>query len=77
MITNKMRPIHPGEIPREEYLNPSGLSANELAIALGENTPKINDIVREKQGITPNTTLRITRYFGGDTPIWLNLQTAV
>lgn len=74
MITNNMRAIHPGEILREEYLKPLDMSANALAIALRVNAPKINDIVREKRGITPDTALRLTRYFGGDAQTWLNLQ---
>ena len=76
MIKNKMRPIHPGEILREEYLIPLEMSANALAIALRVSAPKINDIVREKRGITPDTALRLSRFFGGDAQSWLNLQNA-
>lgn len=76
MITNNMRPIHPGEILREEYLEPLGMSANALAIALRVSAPKINDVVREKRSVTPDTALRLARYFGGDAQSWLNLQTA-
>jgi len=71
-----MRPIHPGEILREEYLTPLEMSANALAIALRVSAPKINDIVREKRGITPDTALRLSRFFGGDAQSWLNLQNA-
>jgi len=76
MIKNNMRPIHPGEILREEYLTPLEMSANALAIALRVSAPKINDIVREKRGITPDTVLRLSRFFGGDAQSWLNLQNA-
>ena len=76
MIKNNMRPIHPGEILREEYLTPLEMSANALAIALRVSAPKINDIVREKRGITPDTALRLSRFFGGDAQSWLNLQNA-
>ncbi len=76
MIDNKMRPIHPGEILREEYLEPYGMSSNALAIALRVNAPRINDIVRERRAITPDTALRLARYFGGDAQSWLNLQVA-
>ena len=76
MMKNEMRLIHPGEILREEYLIPLEMSANALAIALRVSAPKINDIVREKRGITPDTALRLSRFFGGDAQSWLNLQNA-
>jgi len=76
MGKNKMRAIHPGEVLREEFLIPLGMSANALAIALRVPAPRINDIVRERRGITPDTALRLARYFGGDAESWLNLQTA-
>ena len=76
MIKNEMRLIHPGEVLREEYLIPLEMSANALAIALRVSAPKINDIVREKRGITPDTALRLSRFFGGDAQSWLNLQNA-
>ena len=64
MATNNMRPIHPGEILREEYLLPLGLSANALAMDLHVPAPRINDIVRERRAVTPDTALRLARYFG-------------
>jgi addiction module HigA family antidote len=73
---NGMRPIHPGEILREEYLAPLGMTANALANALHVTPARINDIVRERRGITPDTALRLARYFGGDAETWLNLQQA-
>ena len=76
MFKNGMRPIHPGEILREEYLVPLGLSANALARALGVTTARVNDIVRERRGITGDTALRLARYFGTDAQSWLNLQAA-
>jgi addiction module HigA family antidote len=76
MIKNGMRPIHPGEILREEYLAPLGLSANALARALGVTPARINDVVRERRGITGDTALRLARYFGTDAQSWLNLQAA-
>ena len=63
MATNKMRPIHPGEILREEYLAPLGISAHALAMALRVPAPRINDIVRERRTVTPDTALRLARYF--------------
>lgn len=73
---NKMRPIHPGEVLREEFLEPLGLSANALATALRVPAPRINDIVRERRAITPDTALRLARYFGTTPQFWLNLQTS-
>lgn len=76
MTKNGMRPIHPGEILREDYLVPLDLSANALAKALCVTPARINDIVRERRGVTPDTALRLARYFGGDAQSWLNLQQA-
>lgn len=76
MAKNKMRPVHPGEILREDYLEPLGMSAHALAMALHVAAPRINDIVLERRAITPDTALRLARYFGGDAQSWLNLQSA-
>ena len=72
--TNKMRPIHPGEILREEFLVPLGMSAHALALELRVPAPRINDIVRERRAITPDTALRLARYFGTTPQFWMNLQ---
>jgi addiction module HigA family antidote len=71
---NKMRPIHPGEILREEFLVPHGLSAHALAQALRVPAPRINDIARERRAVTPDTALRLARFFGTTPQFWLNLQ---
>jgi addiction module HigA family antidote len=76
MATNNMRPIHPGEILREEYLAPLGMSANALAMALHVPAPRINDVVRERRAVTPDTALRLARYFDTTAQFWLNLQSA-
>ncbi len=76
MSINKMRPIHPGEILREEFLLPAGMTANALARALRVNAPRINDIVRERRGITPDTALRLAAFLQTSPEFWLNLQTA-
>lgn len=76
MFKNGMRPVHPGEILREDYLVPAALSANALARALHVPAPRINDIVRERRGISADTAMRLARYFGGDARSWLNLQAA-
>ena len=73
-IRNGMRPIHPGEILREEFLVPLNLSANALAIALGVPAPRINDIARERRGISADTALRLSRYFGTSAEFWMGLQ---
>jgi addiction module HigA family antidote len=71
---HKLLPIHPGEILREEFLAPLGISANELALALRVPATRINDIVREKRGITADTALRLSRYFGTTPRFWMNMQ---
>lgn len=75
MTNNKMRAIHPGEILREEFLAPLGMSANALSMALRVPAPRVNDIVRERRAITPDTALRLARYFDTTPEFWLNLQT--
>jgi addiction module HigA family antidote len=73
---NRMRPIYPGEILREEFLVQLGLSASALALELKVPAPGINDIVREGHAITPDTALRLSRYFGTSPEFWMDLQTA-
>lgn len=73
-IVNGMRPIHPGEILREEFLEPLGLTAHALALALHVPAPRINDIVRERRAITADTALRLSRFFGTSTEFWTGLQ---
>lgn len=72
---NKLPPIHPGEILREEFLIPLNMSINALAIALRVPATRLHEIVKERRGITPDTALRLARYFGGNAQFWLNLQT--
>jgi addiction module HigA family antidote len=71
---NRMRPVHPGEILREDYLVPLGMSAHALAVALGVPATRIHEIVNERRGISADTAERLARYFGGDAVSWLNLQ---
>jgi len=75
-IKNGMRPVHPGEILREDFLIPMEMSANALSKALHVPAPRINDIVRERRGITADTAMRLARYFGGEARSWMNLQTS-
>lgn len=76
MATNKMRPIHPGEIIREEFLVPLNMTSHALAMALHVPAPRINDIVRERRAVTPDTALRLARYFDTTAQFWLNLQSS-
>jgi addiction module HigA family antidote len=76
MFSNQMRPVHPGEILREEYLKPLDMSVNALAEALHLTATRINDIVREQRGVTPDTAMRLARYFNTTPEFWLNLQQA-
>jgi len=74
MTHNGMRPIHPGEILREEYLEPLGMSVNALSKTLHVPATRMNEIVRERRGISTDTALRLARYFGTSERFWLNLQ---
>ena len=71
--TNRMRPVHPGEILRGE-LDELGLSANALAKALAVPTNRITAILKGQRGVTADTALRLSRYFGTTPQFWLNLQ---
>ena len=73
---NGMRPVHPGEVLREEYLTPLNLSGNALAEALHISPSRINDIVLERRGVTADTAVRLARAFGTSAQFWLNLQSA-
>jgi addiction module HigA family antidote len=72
--TNRMRPVHPGEILREDFLAPLDMSAHALATALRVPATRIHEIVNERRSVTPDTAERLARYFGGDAVSWLNLQ---
>ena len=68
--------VHPGESLREEFLEPMGISAHRLGVELRVSPPTVNDIVREKRGITPEMAARLAKYFGTSEQFWLNLQDA-
>lgn len=71
----KNRPsTHPGEMLREEFLNPMGLTQKELADAIRVPFQRINEIVSGKRGLTPSTALRLAKFFGMSAGFWLNLQ---
>ena len=74
-MPNQMRPIHPGEILKGE-MEELGLSARQLAMALGVPTNRVTSIVHEARALTADTALRLARYFGTSPEFWLNLQSA-
>lgn len=76
MMKYGMRPVHPGGILREEFLEPMGMSVDALARALKVSTPRMNETVRERRGITADTAMRLARSTGGDARSWLDLQAA-
>jgi addiction module HigA family antidote len=78
-ITRKGTPswrVHPGEILREEFLKPLGMSTYELAKRLHVPVPRVNDIVLERRGISADTAVRLSRFFGTTEQFWMNLQAA-
>ncbi len=73
-MSDKLEPIHPGEILAEEFLKPMGLSQNRLANEIGVSPRRINEIVLGKRRITADTALRLARYFSMSAQFWLGLQ---
>lgn len=74
-MTDRLPNIHPGEVLFEEFLKPLELSQNRLARDLGVPPRRINEIVLGKRSVTPDTALRLARYFGTSERFWLGLQT--
>ncbi len=74
MNAQRLKPVHPGEILFEEFLNPLGISQNKLALDVGVPPRRINEIVHGKRRITADTALRLGRYFGMSPQFWLGLQ---
>src|SRR5580692_8222526 len=72
--TTLMPPVHPGEILREDFMKPLGLSVNKLALELRVPATRIGEIVHERRRITAETTLRLARFFKTNAEFWLNLQ---
>jgi addiction module HigA family antidote len=70
----KVAPVHPGEILREEFMQPLGLSQTRLGRDLGVSPRRINEIVHGKPSVTAHTALRLNRYFGTSAGFWLGLQ---
>ena len=70
----KIRPVHPGELLNEEFLKPMNISQNKLGRDLGVSPRRINEIVHGKRGVTADTALRLSTYFGNSASFWLGLQ---
>jgi addiction module HigA family antidote len=73
-MADKLSPVHPGEVLLEEFLIPMGMSQNRLALDIRVPTRRINEIVHGKRRVTPDTALRLARYFGMSPQFWLGLQ---
>jgi addiction module HigA family antidote len=73
-MTDKLFPIHPGEVLLEEFIKPMNLSQNHLAINIGVDARHINEIVLGKRSITADTALRLARFFGNSPQLWMGLQ---
>ena len=67
-------PTHPGEMLLEEFVKPLKMTQSDLAEKLGVSYPRVNELIHEKRGITPDTALRLEKLFGMDAQFWLNLQ---
>ena len=74
-MTDKLSPVHPGEVLFEEFIKPMNLSQNRLAIDIGVDARRINEIVLGKRSVTADTALRLARFFGNSPQFWLGLQT--
>ncbi|WKZ13377.1 MAG: HigA family addiction module antitoxin [Gammaproteobacteria bacterium] len=74
MRTKRLPNVHPGEVLREEFLQPLGLTSYRLAKELHVTQPRVNDLVLEKRGITADMALRLGTYFGTSPEFWMNLQ---
>ena len=73
-MAKALRPVHPGEVLREDFMKPLGLSMNKLALDLRVPVTRIAEIVHERRGITADTALRLARYFNTTPEFWINLQ---
>ncbi len=72
--TDKMAPIHPGEVLMKDFIEGFGITQNKLAVSIGVPPRRINEIVHGKRGITADTALRLAKYFGTSAEFWINLQ---
>jgi len=73
-ISTHREPTHPGEMLREEFLLPMGISQRDLADAIHVPYQRVNELINKKRGVTPSTALRLAKFFGVTADYWLNLQ---
>jgi addiction module HigA family antidote len=73
-IPSDRTPTHPGVMLREEFLNPLGITQRDLADGILVPYQRVNEIINQKRGITPDTALRLAKYFGNTPGFWMNLQ---
>lgn len=73
--SNRLRPVHPGDILLHDFLEPLEMTPYALAKAIGVVVPRVNDIARGKRAVTADTALRLAKYFGTTGQFWMNLQT--
>ena len=74
--SERLPPIHPGEILREDFMKPLGISMNRLALDLRVPVTRVTEIVHQRRGITPDTALRLGRYFNTSARFWMNAQSS-
>ena len=74
MTNDKLNPVHPGEVLLEEFLKPMGISQHRLALSLGVDARRINEIVLGKRRVTADTALRLAHFFGTSPQFWMGLQ---
>ena len=74
-VTDKLPPVHPGEILMEDFLKEMGITQHKLAVSIGVPPRRINEIVHGKRAVTADTALRLGKYFGMSPQFWLGLQT--
>ena len=73
-MTRKLKPVHPGDVLKHDFLEPLGLTPYRLAKEIGVSVPTVNDIVRGRRAVTADTALRLSHYFGTSAEVWLGLQ---
>lgn len=73
-VPTNREPTHPGEMLREEFLNPMNITQRELANGIRVPYQRVNELINGKRGVTPSTALRLARYFGTEPGFWMNLQ---
>ncbi|HEY9758702.1 MAG TPA: HigA family addiction module antitoxin [Oculatellaceae cyanobacterium] len=73
-ISEQLQPLHPGEILKEEFLVPMGMTANQLAMRLQVPPGRITGIINGQRSVTPDTALRLSKFFGNSAEFWMNLQ---